>query len=215
MNYDKTKYKIITWKNPQMLHWILNPGIAFNELAFGQRIPKVTLQERNSSKTLAERIWIPCPHCQTLHSGLKWSLQNKTAFRNWFGLYCDNCEKTIPCLTNLTSYLILGLSFPIWIWFKDKWKTKWLESQKLRFSKPLDMTPKAVKWWLLGLFFGISMYITMTIVFPLIYKGSITKTELLIGIPAWTLGGLVFALLMKWMVNRKIKSGITTNNGHS
>ncbi|RZS94996.1 hypothetical protein BC751_0509 [Cecembia calidifontis] len=47
MNYYKLKYLIWNWENPLMLHWILNPGLANNELIMGQRIPKVTLIERN------------------------------------------------------------------------------------------------------------------------------------------------------------------------
>jgi len=159
MNYDNTKYKIWTWRNPLMLHCILNPGIAINELIFGQRIPKVTLIERNSTKPLAEKTIIPCPHCGTMHSGLKWTPQNNTAFRNWFGLYCDNCEKTIPCLTNLTSYILLGITFPIWYWFKEKWKEKWLAEQKLKFSKPLNLTQPNFKWRHVGLRWGLFMYI--------------------------------------------------------
>ena len=59
MNYDKTKYKVLTWKSPVMLHWVINPGLAFNELVLGQRAPKVVLEERNSAKTLPERTFIP------------------------------------------------------------------------------------------------------------------------------------------------------------
>ncbi len=134
MKIDENKYKIWTWKNPLMLHWIINPGLAINELILGQRVPKIILVERNSTKTLADKTYIACPHCETIHSGQKWSPQNKTAFRNWFGLYCDNCGKIIPCLTNLTSYILLGLTFPIWYWFKDSLKTKWLEEQKIDFQ---------------------------------------------------------------------------------
>ena len=46
MKYDKEKYKILGWKNLLILHWIINPGLAFNELIFGQTIPKVMLIER-------------------------------------------------------------------------------------------------------------------------------------------------------------------------
>jgi hypothetical protein len=205
MNYDKTKYKIWTWKNPLVLHWIINPGLVFNELVLGQRIPKVTLIERNSTKTLAERTLIPCPHCETLHSGLKWTSQNKTAFKNWFGLYCDNCGKIIPCLTNFTSYIILGLTFPIWFWFMDKWKTKWLEEQKVKFSKPLNLKQPAFKWWYAGLRWGLFMYVFMTILFPLIDGEGITQKNLLIGIPGWIVAGLLFSLIIKAIGGKKKK----------
>src|SRR5688500_7376547 len=91
MKYDSSAYKVWSWKHPLMLHWIVNPGLAINELILGQRIPKVTLIEKNSRRPLAEKSFVPCPHCHTIHSGLKWTVQNKTAFGNWFGLYCDHC----------------------------------------------------------------------------------------------------------------------------
>ena len=206
MNYDKTKYKVWTWKNPVIMHWIINPGLAFNELVLGHRIPKVTLIEKDPTKTLSENTFIPCPHCKTLHSGLKWTPQNKTAYKNWFGLYCDNCGKIIPCVTNLTSYLILGLTFPIWICYKNKWKAKWLETQRVKFSKLMDLTdpePKS-KWWLLGLLWGFFMYVFMTILFPIITVKEITQKELLINIPVWLIAGLLVGYITK-VINGKKK----------
>ena len=206
MNYDKTKYKVWTWKNPMMLHWIINPGLAFNELALGQRVSKVILVERDSTKTLGERSFIPCPHCGTLHSGLKWTPQNKTAFKNWFGLYCDNCGKIIPCLTNLTSYVILGLTYPVWFWFKNKWKAKWLEEQKVKFSKPLNLTysePKS-QWLRAGLLWGLFMFVSMEILFPLIKGEGLTPKRLLIEIPVWAVAGLLFGITMKIIDRKKI-----------
>ena len=205
MNYDKTKYKIWTWKSPIILHWIINPGVIPADL-MGLRQPKVMLIERNSSRSFVERTLIPCPHCQTLHSGLKWSKQNKTAYKNWFGLYCDNCGKIIPCLLNLISYILLGVTFPIWFWFKDKWKAKWLEVQKVKFSKPLNLELSETKyqWLYAGLFFGLFMYVSMVIIFPLIKGENITQTRLLIGIPIWTLCGLWFGYTMK-RINGKRK----------
>jgi hypothetical protein len=203
MKIDETKYKIWTWKNPLMLHWIINPGLAINELVLGQRVPKITLVERKSTKPLSDKTFIPCPHCETLHSGQKWSPQNKTAFRNWFGLYCDNCGGIIPCLTNLTSYILLGLTFPIWYWFKDSFKTKWLEKQKNRFSKPLLLTQADVKWWYVGLKFGLSMFVMMTLIFPLIMGEGLTQRKILIGIPVWTFAGLIFGITLKVFTGMK------------
>lgn len=33
-----------------MLHWILNPGLAINELILGQRVPKVSLEDKSVDK---------------------------------------------------------------------------------------------------------------------------------------------------------------------
>lgn len=207
MNYDKTKYTIWTWKSPLMLHWIINPGLAIIELVFGQRVPKVTLIEKKSKKPLGERTFIPCPHCGTMHPSLKWSPQNNTAYRNWFGLYCDHCGQIIPCLTNLTSYIILGLTFPIWYWFKDQWKEKWLADQNVKFSKPLNLTQPEFTWWYSGLRFGLSMYVFMTVLLPLLFGEGITTRKLLLGIPVWILAGLLFGLLMKPLAGKQ-------NNGN-
>lgn len=46
MQYDKTKYKLWSWKHPMVLHWIINPGLVINELLFGQRVPKIMLEEK-------------------------------------------------------------------------------------------------------------------------------------------------------------------------
>ena len=48
MEFDKEKYKVYTWKNWMMLHWILNPGLAINELILGQRVPKVSLEDKTN-----------------------------------------------------------------------------------------------------------------------------------------------------------------------
>ncbi len=207
MEYDKSKYKIWTWKHPVMLHWIINPGLVINELILGQRVPKIMLIERDSSKRLQEKTKIPCPHCGTLHPGLKWSTRNN-AFKNWFGLYCDHCSKIIPCLYNLTSLLLLGLTFPIWIWFKDKWKNDWLQKQADRYKNlDLEYVPDPFEgngWIRQGLYWGLFMYIFMNLIFPLLGREGITSKKVLIGIPIWTLAGLGFGYTMK-LINGKSK----------
>ncbi len=197
MNFDTKKYSVWTWKNPLILHWILNPGLAINELVLGQRVPKITLIEKGGRKPLAERSYVPCPHCETLHSSLKWTPQNKTAFRNWFGLYCDNCCKVIPCVRNLTSLIIIVLTFPIWYWFKDKWKQKWLDTQKNKFSKPLFLTQPDYKWWYIGLRYALFMFVFMSLFNFLLLQKAFTWKRLLLNAITWTIGGLVFGIIMK------------------
>jgi hypothetical protein len=203
MTFDKTKYKVWTWKHPLMLHWIVNPGLAFNELILGQRVPKISLVERDTAKALSDRMYIPCSRCGTIHPALKWSSQNKTAFGNWFGLYCDHCGEIIPCLTNLTSYLILALTFPIWYWFRNGLKDRWLQQQRRVFSKPLNLTHGVVNWRHSGLRWGLLMYLTVTILEPLITGKELTWRKLLIGVPVWILGGLLFGFILKSFVGKK------------
>ena len=52
MTFDSNKYKIYTWKNWMVLHYILNPGIAFNEIFFGMRVPKVSLVDKTQKKNI-------------------------------------------------------------------------------------------------------------------------------------------------------------------
>ncbi|MGN6401674.1 MAG: hypothetical protein ACTHMD_14560 [Flavisolibacter sp.] len=200
MNFDTTKYKVWTWKHPLMLHWILNPGLAINELFLGQRVPKVSLIEKNNNKSLAEKSFIPCPHCNTIHPGLKWTTQNKTAFGNWFGLYCDNCGGIIPCLRNLTSAVLLIVTFPFWIWFVKSWKTKWLETQKQKFSSPLKLTIPEYNWVTQGLSFGFFMFVFMDLIFPLFDGEGYSPLKLLVGVVVCTLAGLLFGYVMKKLI---------------
>ena len=208
MNFDRKKYKVYTWKNWMMLHWILNPGLIVNELILGQRVPKITLEERTLNKTRFERGIVPCPHCETLHDGRTWSTENGTAFKNWFGLYCNKCGKIIPCLINIFSFLVLILTYPIWGWFKNKMKKNWLEKQPQRF-KNIDIkkvpNPYDKKSWIkTGLGWGLFMFIMMSIVFPLYDGSEINIKTILIGVVIWTISGLFFGYTMKLFFNAKI-----------
>jgi len=213
MKYDNKKWKVYTWKNWMMLHWILNPGLALNELILGQRIPKISLEDKESNKSRLERSYVPCPHCEKIHDSRTWSTQNKTAFKNWFGLYCNNCGNTIPCLSNIFSLIILAITFPIWGWFKNSLKENWLKKQPSRYENidTVNLPNPYDGWgWLKqGLSFGFGMYVGMTIIFPLMMKEPITQKDLLIGIPFWLIGGLGFGYLMKLMTNKKEKNTVT------
>lgn len=207
MKYDKEKYKIWNWKNPVVLHWIINPGLVINELILGQTIPKVMLIEREGKKPFYKRSFIPCPHCGELHSGLKYSAQNKTALKNWFGFYCDNCKAIIPVQRNLTSLILLAITFPIWGWFMKSMKQNWLKKQPERFKNINLETPEeknTTKNWLkMGLFWGLFMYVAMTFIFPFIGQEEITRMSMLIGIPIWLTAGLSFGYFMKIWMNKK------------
>lgn len=193
-----------------MLHWIINPGLAFNELILGQRIPKIMLIDKTSDKPFLERNFIPCPHCQKLHDARTWSVQNRTAFKNWFGLYCINCGQIIPCLTNGLSFILLTITFPVWGWFRNSMKKRWLEKQPGRFKNlDLEKVPTLVtrKTWIkAGLSFGFFMFVFMSLIFPILNREKITWTGILIGIPIWALAGLGFGYFMKRILSRKGRS---------
>ena len=218
MNYDKDKYKIWDWKTPAILHWIINPGLVINELILGQTIPKVMLIEREGKKPFYQRSLIPCPHCGEQHSGLKYSARNKTATKNWFGFYCDNCKGIIPVQRNITSIIILSITFPVWGWFKKSIKQKWLDKQPERY-KNLDLDIIEIEknnttrnWLKSGLYFGVFMFLCMVIIYPLIRGKEITLEDIMIGMPLWIIGGLVWGLTMKWWMNKKGKEKKALNS---
>ncbi|MGM0634832.1 MAG: hypothetical protein ACQESK_02110 [Bacteroidota bacterium] len=206
MKFNTEKYKVYSWKNWMMLHWVLNPGLAINELILGQRVPKISLEDTTIDKPRIERTFIPCPHCKKLHDGRTWSSENATAFKNWFGLYCDNCGKIIPCLTNGLSFIILTVTFPIWGWFKKSLKAKWLKKQPKRYENITIENSKNQfdnKHWIKsGLNWGAFMFLFMSIGFPYFNDQEITWKTLLLGAVFWTIGGLGFGYSMKLFMNK-------------
>jgi len=200
MNFDRKKYKVYTWKNWMMLHWLLNPGIMVNELLLGQRVPKISLEEKTTDKQWFERSIVPCPHCETLHDGRTWSSVNGTAFKNWFGLYCNTCGNIIPCLINVFSLIILIITFPIWGWFKTALKNNWLEKQPQRFFDiNLETTTsplQKISWLKIGLIWGAFMFLIFMVMLYL--DGSeISLKMILSGVVISAIGGLIFGYLMK------------------
>lgn len=206
MKFNTEKYKVYTWKNWMMLFWILNPGSVINELIFGQRIPKISLEDKTSDKPRFERTVVPCPHCNTLHDGRMWSEEKGTHLKNWFGLYCKNCENIIPCLTSWLSFLIQMITFPLWIWFRESTKRKWLEMQPKRYEN-VDVkrvtNPFAKNLWVKsGLVFGAFMF--LVVLFSTYLNGEeISPKTLLVGVEVCLIGGLVFGYTMKLFTNKR------------
>jgi hypothetical protein len=180
------------------IFWTIIPIFWINELLFGQRIPKKSWIDKSSNKPLQERTYVKCPHCNTYHDGRTWSL--KRAYGNWFGIYCPNCEGIIPSLTNIGTYVILGITYPLWFWYKDNLKQRWLRMQKKRFSgrqiRMLDFSKKL--WLIIGLIWGAIMFLTMNLIdgnFENPIKDLIT----------WLVGGLIFGGLMMLFMGYKTK----------
>lgn len=205
-HYDSSKYKTWSWMHPYMLHWMINPGLVVNELILGQRIPKRMLIENSKTKTLSERTFVPCPHCHAIHSGMKWSGQNKTATKNWFGLYCDRCGKIIPCLMNITSLAVLIITFPIWIWFKDSLKERWLAKQPARYSN-IDLTQsnnpfQGSGWIREGFSWGTFMFIVMFSLGVTLFEEPFTWQHMLRTYISWTVAGIVFGYVSKRLLSK-------------
>lgn len=196
MEFDQEKFKVWKLPHPMLLHWIINPGIAFNELVLGQRIPKVTLVDKTSDAPLMERQYVPCPECNALNDGRLWSKGN--AIGHWFGYVCPECHGRIPCLWNITSLVLLALTFPVWIWLKFYGEEKWLERERGRFAKVESSGLPEVKktsWFKMGMAFGVIMFCIMT--FPRIFLNQLSPDEIALHAVIWLAGGLFFGLAMK------------------
>ena len=189
MNYDHDRYDAWTWKHPLILHWMLNPGLAFNELVLGQRVPQLTLIDTRSDAPLAQRHYVPCPHCNALNPAM---LYSKTPMGNFAGIVCPECGAEIPSVKNVLTWVITKLSWPIWAPFKHLYGPSLLARQraKLLSEESLELqakrTPRGV---MMGMVFGALMAILFAIV------------QLLQGMPLITtaiaalLGGLVSGVL--------------------
>ncbi|QEH34910.1 hypothetical protein OJF2_34550 [Aquisphaera giovannonii] len=99
------------WKlpNPLILHWVINPGLAFNELILGQRLPRLLFICKSCPMPLARRSYVFCPSCGLYSESMIWSGWN--SFGHWLGIVCPDCGRRIPSLSNALSWVILkGLS---------------------------------------------------------------------------------------------------------
>lgn len=191
-----------------MLHWIINPGLVINELLLGQRVPKLMLIDKQAKGNWFEKSRVPCPHCNTVHSGMVWTPKNNTAMRNWFGLYCPSCGGIIPCLMNVTTFIVLVITSPIWYWFRKSLKNKWLAAQPSRYVD-IDTNPATElnkkTWWKLGLRWGGFMFIFMTI-FEYFDAETLSLPKIGFNLLWWMGSGLVFGLIMKAMFKSKLES---------
>lgn len=207
MRFDAARYRRWTWKHPAMLHWIINPGVAVNELAFGLRTPREVLIERESDKPLFERTFVPCPHCGHLHDGRTWSVENGTAFRNWFGLYCPACGDVIPCLRNLTSLAVLGFTAPLWLPFRKRLYRSWLDKQPVRYRNIRLQEAGELNWVKSGVSFGVTMFVLMT----LLGQEPADWRKLLVSFLIYLAGGLCWGYSMKRFLLRKPKKQSQVN----
>lgn len=196
MEFDKEKYKVWKLPHPMLLHWIINPGLAFNELILGQRIPKVTLIDKTSNAPLMERQYIPCPQCNALNDGRLWS--NSNSLGHWFGYVCPECHGRIPCLWNITSLILLAIAFPIWISCKIFGEEKWLEKEKSRLAEVVasePLTAKKTNWLKMGITYGVLTFCVMAL--PEVFQNQLTPSAIAVQTAICLGGGLVFGLAMK------------------
>lgn len=122
------------WWHPLGILWILNPGLAFNEVVLGQRVPAQLYLCRKCYQNWwsPENQYAQCPGCRRMHRVEIWT--GKSAFGNWGGLVCPDCGASIACLRNLVALVILIPLAPIWwpLWrqWSDRYRV-WGQRQAL------------------------------------------------------------------------------------
>lgn len=107
-------WTVYSLRHPLLWFWLACPVFAFNELLLGQRMPRRTMLCRACECPIANRSYVPCPHCGAVHPGGLWSMSN--AMWNWFGYGCPSCARAIPCLWNVGSLVVLAITWPLWVW---------------------------------------------------------------------------------------------------
>ena len=208
MQYDKNRFKIWALPHPIVLHWVLNPGLMFNELILGQRLPKVTLIDKESDKPFFERCYIPCPHCETLNDNRLCGKRN--TFGHWFGFVCPSCHQVIPCLWNIFSLAVLAITFPLWYLPARFFRQRWLEKEKERLANVLErplVQAKSINWLLSGtLYWGGFMWVILGVI-PQIREvlngGEWDLMMMFVSLPIWMVGGFAWGLFMRFFMNRK------------
>ncbi len=86
--------------HPTMRHWVWNPGLAFNELVLGQRVPREVRECRRCGTQS-----IDCDDCDRPIDAAEWRASSQ--FGRWRGLECPRCGGDIPCLRNKLAEFLL------------------------------------------------------------------------------------------------------------
>ncbi len=206
MHYDKNRFKIWALPHPLILHWVLNPGLIFNELVLGQRLPKVTLIDKESDKPRMERTYVPCPHCETLNDRRLWAEGN--AFGQWFGLVCPSCHQIIPCLWNVFSLAILAITFPLWCFPVRFFRHRWLEKEKERLAKVLErplIQAKSIYWLLIANFYWGGLSWVLFEVWQVLAGGEWDLKTMLVNLLILMVGSFTSGLRMHALEKEKEK----------
>ncbi len=118
------EYSLCKLPNVLFVHWVLNPGLVFNELLFGQRIPARLYTCNLCPGPTWRRQYVHCPGCGQYHDGMIWAKGH--AFGHWLGIVCPDCGSRIPSLLNVTSWLVLArvspISWLLWWWFGERYQ---------------------------------------------------------------------------------------------
>jgi hypothetical protein len=194
------------WKlpHPMLVHWVLNPVLAFHELVLGQRVPRLQLVCESCAGSPATRTFVPCPSCGVVHDARL--LSGGNAYGNWLGIVCPTCSKRIPCLWNVTSLAVLGVTAPLWYlphlyYFRDR--------PTLRRLRAHNLLEPGAAWWRMGLAYGSFMW-AITSLLPQLLEVSSGQhfhyRDLLNGALLWYSAGLIFGFVI-WLVSSRRNRG--------
>ena len=129
----------VVWGPPSLgyLFWVLNPGLAVNELVFGQRVPR-TMCVCRTCPDGGQHPYVLCPRCGTAHHANLWSAGYSSG--HWLGLLCPDCGARLPTVRNVTAAAILVLLWPgrrlVWHFAADRflaWERRRAREAKRRF----------------------------------------------------------------------------------
>ncbi|MDE0503595.1 MAG: hypothetical protein OXI86_05900, partial [Candidatus Poribacteria bacterium] len=129
----------------------------------------------------------------------------------WFGYVCPNCHQIIPCLWNIFSLAILAFTFPLWYFparfFRDRWLDKEQERLANVLARPL-IQATSINWLFRGVFYWGGFMWLMLGVLPEIWKvlkgGEWDLITMFVTLPIWLAGGLLWGLIMRFVMNRKV-----------
>ena len=204
------RYEVIELPRGGKLHWILNPGLAFNELILGQRIPARDLVDQLSDAALFERVYLECKSCGALHKALLW---RNASMGNWFGLVCPACEAKIPTLLNIFSLALLIPTAPLWFPLKLVFENQLHRKQLARIRNTPSLPPQIREMSLrtalvTGGVWATLMYLFFMLVMPTLARTDMTTqtpTTYFLAALLCTVGGLLFGLYLRWVLNRRVK----------
>ena len=202
-NCGGSNLKRLELPHPIIHHWFVNPGLAFNEIVLGQRLPTTQLIFQDCDGPMLDRSYVPCPSCEAMHFGRL--AGGKRGFGNWRGIGCPSCSEAIPSIWNVFSLVILALSFPLWalpyfLHFRKKPVRPFFQLENGQPPTPKRLTKKT--WIFMGAGWGGAMWLIMSFL-PAFTGGELPSwSAAFVGLPIWVLGGFAFGLFMWFFLGR-------------
>lgn len=117
---------------------------------------------------------------------------------------------------NVTSHLVLALTFPEWGWFKDDLKKKWLIRQPERYVYvELNSDQEAYEgfnWVITGPTWAAIMFILSTFIFYLVGTFKLSINNIAVSALGCIAGGILFDYAMKLFMGKKGQEAVPHSN---